>query len=69
VTLATGREPENQLELVESLQDWHDNHLAEMPKNKELIALMKIAYSAVKSLKGEIMPLSCITNMLMREHN
>ncbi len=44
VTLATGREPENQAELVESLQDWHDNHLAEMPTNKELITLMKIAY-------------------------
>jgi hypothetical protein len=68
VTLATGKEPENQGELVKCLQSWHDKTMYNMPKNKELGVLMAVAYKAVQSLHGELIPLSQIANMLMQEH-
>ena len=41
--------------------------MSDAPTNKELMTLLRIAYLAIKSLKGEKMPLSQICNMLMRE--
>ena len=42
--------------------------MSDAPTNKELITLLKIAYLAVKSLKGEKISLSQITNLLMRDY-
>jgi len=67
VTLATGKEPENQAELVKNLQEWNNKQMAAMPTNKEQVVLLDIAYKIVKSLTGELIPLSKIVNLLMHE--
>ena len=67
MTLATGKEPENQAELVKNLQEWNNKQMAAMPTNKEQVVLLDIAYKIVKSLTGELIPLSKIVNLLMHE--
>lgn len=42
--------------------------MADMPTNKELVALMNVSYQMVKSLTGELLPLSRISNLLMQEY-
>lgn len=39
--------------------------MANMPTSKELVALMHVAYKMVKSLTGELMSLSQVSNLLM----
>jgi hypothetical protein len=43
--------------------------MADMPTNKELVALMNVSYQMVKSLTGELLPLSRISNLLMQEYS
>lgn len=68
VTVATGQEPENQSELVRCVQNWHDKTMLDMPRNKELISLLNLAYRIVQSLNGDLMPLSTICNTLMHDY-
>ena len=51
VTIATENEPENNTELLDTLQKWHDNRLADAPKETELNFLLELAYKAMESLK------------------
>merc|ERR1712003_396888 len=51
VTVATENEPENNAELIDTLQKWHDNRLADAPKEAELNFLLELAYKAMESLK------------------
>ena len=68
VTVATGKEPINNAELYETLQKWHDNHLADAPKEAELDILLELAYKAIDSLKtpGKLLTISKIVNDLQR---
>ena len=66
VTVATENEPENNAELIDTLQKWHDNRLADAPKEAELNFLLELAYKAMESLKtpDNLLSVSKIVNEL-----
>ena len=47
VTLATGKEPENEDELDRVCFDWHKDQLFQAPKNNNLKLLLSLAYKIV----------------------
>ena len=68
VTLACGEEPENNQELIETLQKWHNKRLKDAPQEPEYCLLMDLAYKAMESLKtpDNMLSISKIVNELSR---